>query len=234
MNCQVRTRIPIKRIDGCAASFAVKRTLHCLESEQVLPEPKILTFSGKVSKLQCWCPVEGMLCFLDKLLLKDFFKLLLKNLSNAPFITFPFLRRFWSSLLIFISTKQNSHFPINILFFFLLRKNTKKSITIFVGLFISCPTVVSMDWGCGDFLFGFSTNKQQLLMPFVFKRLKIERSLYCLKLQYYCFELFCCKKASVFLRRQITKVPWLNSGRRRHGYLSGLEKLSATGHVLLG
>lgn len=41
------------------------------------------------------------------------------------------------------------------LFFFLLRKSSKKHI---VGQFFSCTTVVPMGWGCGFFLFGFNTN----------------------------------------------------------------------------
>lgn len=100
--------------------------------------------------------------FLDKVLQKDFIIIVIaiKEPAACFLLKFSFSGKALKcdSLLLFMSTMQ-SHFPINtLLFFFLLRKSTNKSITKFVGQFMSCPAVVSMGWGCGGFLFGFNTN----------------------------------------------------------------------------
>ena len=101
--------------------------------------------------------------FLDKVLQKDFIiiiTVIIKEPAPYFFLKFSFSGKVLKcdSLLVFTSAMQNSHFPINILIFFSLEKSTKKNIAIFVGQFMSCPTVVSMNWGCEIYLFGFTIN----------------------------------------------------------------------------
>lgn len=96
--------------------------------------------------------------FLNMVFQKDFITVVLIIKEHAPcfFLKFSFSGRDpkCGSLFLFVSIMK-SHFLINILFFSVLIKRSKKHI---VGQFVSCPTVVPMGWGCGVFLFGFNTN----------------------------------------------------------------------------